>query len=233
MFGKHHTLAQLSSGIAVAVSLAVIAVPSAVATTSAPFITDTLGGNGSARALPDVVDRYIARHAEAQGTEAQGTAFITDTLGGNGSARALPDVVDRYIASHAKPQGTAFTTDTLGGNGHPAQPAGSYPDYVNAGMSAEVAQSNHRPSTHVVRAATARAYNSHAYVNGGASPTVATAIQDLGNGLAPTQSGTIVADSSGFSWNAALIGAGLVGGVVLLLLAGTRLRMHRRGSLTA
>ena len=143
MFGKHHTLTRLASGIALAVCLAVVAVPSAFATTSAPFITDTLGGNGSARALPDVIDRYVAQHAEAQGT--------------------------------------AFITDTMGGNGHPAQPTGSYPNYVNAGMSPLA----HSAST-----------------------------------------------STGFSWNAALIGAGLASGVLLLLLGGTRLRTNRRGALT-
>jgi hypothetical protein len=109
MFGKHHTLAQLFSGIAVVAAIAAIAVSSAAAgTSSRSFITDTLGGNGSAKALPDVVDRYIASHT-ARPVQAPGMTFITDTLGGNG---------------------------------HPAQPTGSYPDYVNGGMSAVVAQSN-------------------------------------------------------------------------------------------
>jgi len=61
MFGKHHTLKQLSAGVAVAASVAVVSVPSALgmhdswyrnavsqtaSRQSAPFITDTLGGNG-------------------------------------------------------------------------------------------------------------------------------------------------------------------------------------------
>ena len=61
MFCKRHTLKQLSVGIAVAASLAVVAVPSALGAhdswyrnavsqtasrQSVPFITDTLGGNG-------------------------------------------------------------------------------------------------------------------------------------------------------------------------------------------
>ena len=108
MFGKHHTLRQLIGGIAIVAAVAAIAVSSAAAgTSSRSFITDTLGGNGSAKALPDVVDRYLMRHVD-----------------------------------QAQPVGTAFITDTLGGNGHPAQPVGAYPNYINGGMSAAVAQSN-------------------------------------------------------------------------------------------
>jgi hypothetical protein len=124
MFGKHHTLRQLAGGIAITASIAVVAVPSAFSSTSprSGLITDTLGGNGSAKALPDAIDRYVATHG-AQPTQVQGMRFITDTLGGNGSAKALPDAIDRYVATHgAQPtqvqvQGMRFITDTLGGNG--------------------------------------------------------------------------------------------------------------------
>jgi hypothetical protein len=104
MFGKHHTLKQLSTGIAVAASLAVVAVPSALGAQdtwyrnavsqaasrpSVTFITDTLGGNGqvtgSAKATPDALTRFVANHA-GPATQAQGYRFITDTLGGNGRA---------------------------------------------------------------------------------------------------------------------------------------------------
>ena len=82
MFGKHLTL-KLSAGLAVAASVAVVAVPSAL---GAGFITDTLGGNGHvAKATPDVFERYVAIHA-ADAQQAQGYRFITDTLGGNGHA---------------------------------------------------------------------------------------------------------------------------------------------------
>jgi hypothetical protein len=59
MFGTHRTFKQLSGGIAIAAALAVIAVPTAAAST---FITDTLGGNGSPKAQPDVFERYVATH---------------------------------------------------------------------------------------------------------------------------------------------------------------------------
>lgn len=80
MFGTHHTLKQLSTGIAVAAFLAVVAVPSALGAhdswyrnvasqnanrPSVTLITDTLGGTGRPAAV-------------------QGYRFITDTLGGNG-----------------------------------------------------------------------------------------------------------------------------------------------------
>ena len=64
MFGKHHTLKQFSAGVAVAASLAVVAVPSAL---GAGFITDTLGGNG---------------HPQ----QVQGYRLITDTLAPGGGA---------------------------------------------------------------------------------------------------------------------------------------------------
>jgi len=101
MFGKHHTLKQLSAGVAVAASVAVVSVPSALGMhdswyrnavsqtanrQSAPFITDTLGGNGRVtKATPDVLERYVANHAGSV-PQTQGYRFITDTLGGNGQA---------------------------------------------------------------------------------------------------------------------------------------------------
>ena len=47
------------------------------------FITDTLGGNGSAKALPAAFKRYAASHGRPA-SPVQGYSFITDTLGGNG-----------------------------------------------------------------------------------------------------------------------------------------------------
>ena len=99
MFGRHHTLKQLSVGIAVAASLAVVAVPSALGAhdswyrnavsqtasrQSVPFITDTLGGNGN-----------------SEQATVRGYRFITDTLGGNG-----------HVATG--PSGTSFSWDDAG-----------------------------------------------------------------------------------------------------------------------
>ena len=64
---------------------AFVAVPSAFSTA---FITDTLGGNGSAKATPDAFERAVAIHNAGQAQQAQGVRFITDTLGGNGGVAA-------------------------------------------------------------------------------------------------------------------------------------------------
>jgi hypothetical protein len=175
MFGKHNTLTRLSSGIAIAASLAVIAVPSALATTSS-------------------------------------RSFITDTLGGNGSPKAAPDAIGRYVGSHATPQGKAFAWDTLGANGQPVRPTGSYPNYyVNAGMSAAVAQSNQAPATRTQ-------FNHRESTQ--AQPSREAAVSSVGG--------------TGFNWGDAGIGAGLAAGLLLLLLlAGTRLRTNRRGAVIA
>ena len=67
MFGMQHTLKQLSGGIAIAAALAVIAVPAASASS---FITDTLGGNGSPKAQPDVfLLAKLLGHSEARTTK--------------------------------------------------------------------------------------------------------------------------------------------------------------------
>ncbi len=220
MFGKHHTLKQLSTGIAVAASLAVVAAPSALGAhdswyrnavsqsasrPSVTFITDTLGGNGHVtKATSDVLARYVANHA-GPATQVQAYRFITDTLGGNGNvAKATPDVLARYVANHAGPatqvQGYRFITDTLGGNGQPTQVS---------------------------------SYNPQAYVPGGSSPAVSSAIQALGYGR--TASPAVAASPSGstFNWGDAGIGAGMVGaGLLLLLLCVARLRMSKRPAIT-
>jgi hypothetical protein len=172
MFGNHHMLTRLSSGIAIAASLAVIAVPSALAA-------------GNTR------------------------AFITDTLGGNGSAKAAQDAIGRYLGNHVTAQGKAFAWDRLGANGQPVRPTGSSPDYyVNAGMSASVAQSNQAPASQTQ------------FNHRQSTPTPPTRALSSEGG-------------TGFSWGDAGIGAGLAAGLLLLLLLGAmRLRTSRRGVLT-
>jgi hypothetical protein len=118
MFATQHTLERLSAGLALAAFVAVVAIPSAGART---FITDTLGGNG---------------HAKAQSS---GIRLITDTLGGNGHAKVqstakAPDALQRYYASiHG-----ATPAQVAGGPGRNERA------YVNAGMTAAVAASNDR-----------------------------------------------------------------------------------------
>jgi hypothetical protein len=206
MFGTHHTLKQLSVGIAAAASLAVIVIPSAAASTSSrggiSLITDTRGGDGAPQAVPDVFERYVAIHA-AQATGGQGTTFITDTLGGNGSPKAIPDVFERSVAIHEWHVARAQAQAVL------AQQANGLHKQVRSG------------------------YNPGAYVHGGASPALAKAIQDVGNGLNAAPSVTVSSSDSSFNWGDAGIGAGLATGLLLLLVAGTRLRTQKRGVLAA
>jgi hypothetical protein len=138
MFGKQHTLKQLSGGIAIAASLAVIAVPSASATTSSRgLITDTLGGNGSAKAFPDAFGRYVAIHA-AQVQRARSTTFITDTLGGNGYPKqAGGSKPVNYVNGGMSPAVAQSNQKTFGST--IAQPYNSAA-YVNGGASPTVAQ---------------------------------------------------------------------------------------------
>jgi hypothetical protein len=182
MFGKHHTLKQLSAGVAVAASVAVVAVPSA------------LGMHDS-----------WYRNAVSQNASRPSVAFTTDTLGGNGRvAKATPDVLARYVANHAgsvpQAQGYRFITDTLSGNGQ---------------------------ATEVSR------YSPQAYVPGGSSPKLSRAIQALGYGRTASPAVAASTNSTGFSWSAAGIGAGMItGGLLLLLLCGTWLRMNKRSAIT-
>jgi hypothetical protein len=66
------------------------------------IITDTLGGNGSAKTMPDALERYVANHARLA-TATQGFRFITDTLGGRGG-----------IAVSARPSEARFSWSAAG-----------------------------------------------------------------------------------------------------------------------
>jgi hypothetical protein len=98
------------------------------------IITDTLGGNGSPKATPDVFERAVAVHeawqvqARQAHSQSQGMPFITDTLGGNGHAKQV--------------QGYTFMTDTLApGGGPPIEAAPSTPGFswADAGVGAGTA----------------------------------------------------------------------------------------------
>jgi hypothetical protein len=216
MFGMQHTFKQLSAGIAIAAFVAVVAVPSAF---SSGFITDTLGGNGSPKATPDAFERAVAIHeawqvrAQQAPSQSQGMRFITDTLGGNGFPKATPDVFERAVAIHEALQAQAQARAVLMAQ---AQVWGTRVTDTPSG--------NGRP-------ATPGGYNPGAYVNGGATPAVAKAIQDLGNGQ--TQAPSVIDGSSGtsFNWGDAGVGAGLAACLLLLILGGTRLHTNKRGPL--
>jgi hypothetical protein len=180
MFGKHHTLKQLSAGVALAASVAVVAVPSA------------LGMHDS-----------WYRNAVSQTASRPSVTFITDTLGGNGRVtKATPDVLARYVANHTGPatqgQGYRFITDTLGGNGQAPQVS---------------------------------SYNPQAYVPGGSSPAVSSAIQALGHGRTASPPVAASTNSTGFNWSDAGIGAGMIA-AGLLLLCGTLFRLNKRTAVT-
>jgi hypothetical protein len=218
MFGTQHTLKQLFGGIAIAAFLAVVAVPSAFA---GSFITDTLGGNGYPKATPDAFERAVAIHeawqvrAQQARSQAQGMRFITDTLGGNGYPKATPDVFERAVAIHEALQAQSQARAVLMAQ---AQVWGTR-------LSTDTLGGNGHPATKP------SGYNPSAYVNGGATPTVAQAIQDLGNGVTPsTPSVTGGSSGTSFNWSDAGIGAGFAAGLLLLLAWGARLRTHNRRS---
>jgi hypothetical protein len=142
MFGKHHTLKQLSVGIAVAASLAVVAVPSALGAhdswyrnavsqtasrQSVPFITDTLGGNGN-----------------SEQATVRGYRFITDTLGGNGHVTQVSGYNPQaYVYGGASPA-VSKAIQALG-NGRTASPpvatgsSGTSFSWGDAGVGAGIA----------------------------------------------------------------------------------------------
>ncbi|MGZ6645806.1 MAG: hypothetical protein ACXVFT_28705 [Solirubrobacteraceae bacterium] len=106
MFGKHLRLKRFLGGIVVTAAVAVVAVPSALSSTSSR--------GGTAGAAPDALARYVANHA-GETQQVQGYRFITDTLGGT------RHVVQAQQVQSAGPYiGTLPAGYTLGGMRHPA-----------------------------------------------------------------------------------------------------------------
>jgi anti-sigma-K factor RskA len=93
MFGKHLRLKRFLGGIVVTAAVAVVAVPSALSSTSSR--------GGTAGAAPDALARYVASH---EGQQVQGYRFITDTLGGT-----------RHPVAAQQVQPNRFTSDTIAG----------------------------------------------------------------------------------------------------------------------
>jgi hypothetical protein len=134
MFGKQIRLRPFLGGIVVTAAIAVVGVPSALASTSAPVGTSTTP--------PD----------PSQNTGSASAALQGYTTSGPG-------------VTQAQPQGYRFITDTLGGNGHSVQASQLQPNRFTSDTIAD-----------------ANPYSTSAYVHGGASPTLARAIQHLGFG---------------------------------------------------
>ena len=115
MFGKQLRLKRFLGGIVVTAAVAVVAVPSALSTTSSR--------SGTEGSEPDALARYVANHAgEAQ--QVQGYPFITDTLGGT-----------RHPVAVLQVQPNRFTSDTI------ADVHGYNPNaYVSGGSTPAVAK---------------------------------------------------------------------------------------------
>ena len=212
MFGKQHTFKQFFGGIAIAAVVAVVAVPSALSMT---VITDTLGGNGSAKATPDVFERSVAIH----------------------EARQARQAAKRIVAQQT--QGVTLITDTLGGNGHAVQSSGSNPGaYVNGGMSPAVAQSNQTsgrtstPSPYLYGGNSAQFTKTvqSPYFYGGDSPQFST-----GNGTTSAPSVTGSPSGGTSNWGLAGLGAALAAALLLarLLIGGKGPRQPKRSIRTA
>ena len=123
------------------------------------------------------------------------------------------------VSQNANRPSVTFTTDTLGGTGRPATVQGYRFITDTLGGNGHVSQTS--------------GYSSQAYVYGGASPAVSKAIQALGHGPGSSPVVASSPSSDGFSWGTGGVGAGvIVGGLLLLLLCGTLLRMNKRGAIT-
>ena len=96
MFGKQLRLKRFLGGIVVTAAVAVVAVPSALSSTSAR--------GGTAAAAPDVLARYVANHT-GEMQRGQGYRFTTDTLGGA-----------RHLVAAQQLQPNRFTSDTIASN---------------------------------------------------------------------------------------------------------------------
>ena len=114
MFGKHLRLKRFLGGIVVTAAVAVVAVPSALSSTSSR--------SGTAGAVPDALARYVANHEPQQ---VQGFRFVTDTLGGT-----------RHPVAALQVQPNRFTSDTIaevhGYNPNAYVSGGSTPAVANA-----------------------------------------------------------------------------------------------------
>jgi hypothetical protein len=159
MFGKQIRLRPFLGGIVVTAAIAVVGVPSALASTNARV--------GSEASAPDAVARFLLNHRVAV-QQVVGYRFITDTLGGA-----------RQPVQVGQLQPSRFTSDTI---------------------------------------ADVNPYSPSAYVNGGASPAVAQAIQD--HGFGPGQTPVVTGSSSGTSSNWRDIGIAALGALLLVLLLG-------------
>jgi hypothetical protein len=122
------------------------------------------------------------------------------------------------VSQNANRPSVTLITDTLGGTGRPQSVQGYRLITDTLGGNGHASQTS--------------AYSSQAYVYGGASPAVSKAIQALSH--RPGSSSVVASTprSDGFSWGTAGVGAGAIGGLLLLLLSGTLLRMNKRGAIT-
>jgi hypothetical protein len=105
-----------------------------------------------------------------------------------------------------------FITDTLGGNGHAKVSSVQGYRFIT-----DTLGGSGRPS-----------YNTHAYVEGGASQALAKAIQSFGrNEQSPAPSVVPSTGEAGSSWRNVGIGAGSAACLMLLLACGLVLRSNR------
>ena len=93
---------------------------------------------------------------------------LSSTSSRGGTAGTAPDALARYLTNHGGQQGYRFVTDTLGGTRHPVAAQQVQPNRFTSDTMATVIGAG---------GVAANGYNGNAYVNGGATPSVAEKIQ--------------------------------------------------------
>jgi hypothetical protein len=143
-----------------------------------------------------------------------GHRTAADARGGNGSPKATPDIFERSVAIREWHEARAQARAVLA---QQAQGTTFITDTLGG--------NGHAPQV--------GGDNPRAYVNGGASPAVVRAVQDLGNGRTAAPSVIGGSSGSGFSWTDAGVGAATVAGSMLVLVGSGLLLLRRRSGLTA
>ena len=132
-------------------------------------VTAAIAAVGVPSALASANARVGSEATTRMNIEWTGWGWRPSTGRNASTTSSSSDAVARYLVNHrvAAPQtqGFRFITDTLGGNGRSVQASQLQPNRFTSDTIADV-----------------NPYSAFAYVHGGASPTVARAIQDLGFG---------------------------------------------------
>ena len=146
---------------------------------------------------------------------------LSSTSSRGGTAGTAPDALARYLTNHGGQQGYRFVTDTLGGTWHPVAAQQVQPNRFTSDTMATVIGAG---------GVAANGYNSNAYVNGGATSSVAEKIQASGYNQTPEPVATGGSGGGSSTWKD--IGIASLAALLLVLMLGA-LRASRKDEPTA